>query len=45
LNHYDIIPPSPIDGKRAFVEVHRVYCFDFYRHEPEPSELEAIFAD
>jgi hypothetical protein len=26
------------------VEVRRVYCFDFYHHEPEPAELEAIFA-
>jgi hypothetical protein len=44
MKYYDLIPPSPIDGRPDFVEVHRVYCFDFYHHEPEPSELEAIFA-
>jgi hypothetical protein len=44
VRYYDISPPSPIDGKPEYVKVHRVYCFDFYNHEPEPSELEAIFA-
>jgi hypothetical protein len=44
VRYYDISPPSPIERRPEYVEVHRVYCFDFYNHEPEPSELEAIFA-
>jgi hypothetical protein len=44
LKYYDIIPPSSVDGWPELIEVRRVYCFDFYHHEPDPSELETLFA-
>jgi hypothetical protein len=39
----DVIPPAPVDDRPGFVQVHRIYCFDFYTSEPEPAELERIF--
>jgi hypothetical protein len=44
VSYYDIIPPRPVDGRPEFIEIRRVYCFDCYHFEPEPSELETIFA-
>ena len=43
LVYYDIIPPTPLDDRPGFVQIHRVYCFDFYNSEPDPNELQAIF--
>jgi hypothetical protein len=39
----DVIPPAPVDGWPGLIKVHRVYCFDFYSHEPEETELERVF--
>jgi hypothetical protein len=39
----DVILPTPVDGWPGFIKVQRVYRFDFYSHEPEPSELERVF--
>ena len=43
LVYYDIIPPTRFEACPGFVQVSRVYCFDFYNFEPDPDELEAIF--
>jgi hypothetical protein len=40
----DVMPLTPVAGWPGFVKVHRIYCFDFYDHEPEEAELESIFA-